>query len=162
MKALTTILFIFLLLGCGNGSAETKKLQARIDSLEKELATGYKPGLGEFMSGIQVHHAKLWFAGINQNWPLAGFEIHEIEEALEDIREFCKDRPESKSVEMIRPAIDSVASSILQKNLVLFKNGYTFLTATCNNCHQATEHGFNVVTIPSTTPVANQDFKPVK
>ena len=152
----------FLLATCGQKVGETNKLEAKIDSLEKELAAGYKPGLGEFMSGIQVHHAKLWFAGLNNNWPLAEFEIQEIREAMEDIQAFCTDRPESRSVEMIRPAIDSVSNSIAQKNPGLFKSSYTLLTATCNNCHQATEHAFNVVTIPSTPPVTNQDFKPAK
>jgi len=49
----------------------------------------YKPGFGEFMGGIQVHHEKLWFAGTNQNWKLAGFEIHEIKESMDDIRKYC-------------------------------------------------------------------------
>ena len=35
------------------------------------------PGFEEFMSNIQAHHAKLWFAGQNHNWKLADFEIHE-------------------------------------------------------------------------------------
>ena len=94
------------------------------------------------MSGIQMHHAKLWFAGQNENWPLADFEIHEILEALEDIQKFCVDRPESKSIGMINPAIDSISYAIQQKNLQLFKNSFTLLTNTCNNCHKATEHGF--------------------
>ena len=161
MKTLTTILFSILLFACGHESGENK-LQAKIDSLEKKMTNSYKPGLGEFMSAIQVHHAKLWFAGLNQNWPLADFEIHEIEESLEEIQKFCNDRPEVKSVGMISSAIDSVTNSIGQKDPGLFKTSYTLLTATCNNCHQATEHGFNVVIIPSTTPLGNQDFKPVK
>ena len=37
------------------------------------------------MSGIQVHHEKLWFAGTAKNWRLADFEIHEIMEAVDDI-----------------------------------------------------------------------------
>ena len=160
MKPLLFILTLCLLAACVEKTSDTKQLQARIDSLEKDIATTYKPGLGEFMSGIQVHHAKLWFAGLHENWPLAEFEIHEITEAVEDIQKFCMDRPEVKSVEMIRPAIDSVSRAITQKSPVLFRNSFTLLTTTCNNCHQATEHAFNVVTIPSAEPVSNQDFKP--
>ena len=111
------------------------------------------------MTGIQLHHAKLWFAGQNQNWPLADFEIHEIKESLDDIDEFCKDRPEVKSIGMLRPAIDSVTNSIQQKNLQLFEQSFSFLTTTCNNCHKATDHGFNVVIIPTSPPVSNQDFR---
>jgi hypothetical protein len=157
----STILFTVLLIGCGQKSGDTKA-DTRIDSLEKALATTYKPGLGEFMSSIQVHHAKLWFAGLNQNWPLAEFEMQEIEESLEDIQQFCKDRTEIRSIGMISSAIDSVTYSIGQKDPGLFKTSYVLLTAACNNCHQATEHGFNVVTIPSGVPVTNQDFRSLK
>ena len=44
----------------------------------------YAPGLGEFMTAIQLRHAKLWFAGRAKNWDLAGYEIDEIKEGLED------------------------------------------------------------------------------
>lgn len=137
-------------------------MQSKIDSLEKQIANSYKPGFGEFMSGIQVHHAKLWFAGQNQNWPLADFEIHEIEEALDDIKNYCKDREETKSITMINDPIDSLIHSIQQKDANSFKSNFIFLTKTCNNCHLETKHEFNVVTIPTSPPVVNQDFKPVR
>ena len=147
------------LVACNPQSQQASQTQSKIDSLQSQLDKAYKPGLGEFMTGIQLHHAKLWFAGQNQNWPLADFEIHEIQESLDDIDEFCKDRPEVKSIGMLRPAIDSVTNSIQQKNFQLFGKSFSLLTTTCNNCHKATDHGFNVVTIPTSPPVSNQDFK---
>jgi hypothetical protein len=63
---------------------------------------------------------------------------------------------------MITAPIDSVINSIQQKNPQLFKSGFVLLTNTCNTCHKATEHGFNVIIIPTNPPVTNQDFKPVK
>ena len=119
----------------------------------------YRPGFGEFMSSIQMHHAKLWFAGSAGNWKLADFEIHEIQETLDDIQQYNVDRPESKKIIMINPAMDSIAEAIKQHNESLFKKGYILLTSTCNNCHKATAHEFNVITIPSTPPVSNQSFK---
>src|SRR5262249_8005861 len=44
----------------------------------------YEPGLGEFMTATQLRHAKLWFAGKQNNWDLAAYEIDEIKEGLED------------------------------------------------------------------------------
>jgi len=153
------ILTVLLLVACNQKPTQSSETQSKIDSLQSQLDKAYKPGLGEFMTGIQLHHAKLWFAGQNQNWPLADFEIHEIQESLDDIDEFCKDRPEVKSIGMLRPTIDSVTNSIQQKNLQLFEKSFSLLTTTCNNCHKATDHGFNVVTIPTSPPVSNQDFK---
>lgn len=163
--ALVTCKFLVLLpilsmfIACTEQTQKVQQMQSRIDSLEKQLNKTYKPGLGEFMTGIQLHHAKLWFAGQNQNWPLANFEIHEIGESLDDINEFCKDRPEVKSIGMLKSPIDSVTEAVLQKNPQLFKTSFSLLTTTCNNCHKATDHGFNVVTIPTNPPVSNQDFR---
>jgi len=162
MKWILYIATAVIAFSCNNQNDKEQKMQATIDSLQTQLNGTYKPGFGEFMSGIQTHHAKLWFAGINQNWALADFEVKEIEESLEDLRKFCSDRPETKSIGMINPAIDSVTDAIQQKNLQLFKNSFILLTNTCNNCHKTTDHGFNVVTIPVNLPVANQDFKPTK
>src|SRR5690349_3742057 len=116
MKRLLTISMLFILVNCKPKKDETKELQAKVNYLENELSQTYKPGFGEFMSGIQVHHAKLWFAGVNQNWPLADFEIQEIKESLEDIQKFCVDRPEANSISMITPAIDSISNAIAIKD----------------------------------------------
>ena len=162
MRNLTYIIIVSLTFSCTSQNDKVQKMQATIDSLQKQLAETYKPGFGAFMSGIQTHHAKLWFAGQNQNWALADFEVHEIQEALEDLQKFCIDRPEVKKIAMIYPAIDSVSISLQQKNPQLFKSSFVLLTNTCNSCHKATQHGFNVVTIPSSPPVVNQDFRPYK
>jgi hypothetical protein len=162
MKIFIPIIIACLFTACNNKADNTKELQGQIDSLQGELNNAYKPGLGEFMSGIQVHHAKLWFAGQNQNWPLADFEINEIKESLDDIQKYCSDRSEVKSIGMINNPIDSVSIAIQQKNLSAFKGSFVLLTNTCNSCHHATEHKFNVVTIPTNLPVVNQEFKPMQ
>ena len=159
-KSLLLISLPVIFAACNQQAGNTNQLEAQIDTLKKQLAETYKPGFGEFMSSIQVHHAKLWFAGINENWRLAAFEVHEMEEALEDLQKFCTDRPEIKEVSMIRSPMDSVNDAIKNKELVAFKSSYTLLTNTCNNCHLETKHEFNIVTIPTTPPSSNQSFKP--
>src|SRR6185369_12185424 len=103
----------------------------QIDSLQSQIDNAYKPGLGEFMSSIQVHHEKLWFAGTAQNWQLADFEIHEIMEAVDDIKTYTSDRPETKSIDMLQPAIDSLNKAIGEKNVAVFRQSFIFLTNTC-------------------------------
>jgi hypothetical protein len=160
MKQILLIILTFQLLACNQQADNTKVLQNRVDSLEQKIAGTYKPGFGEFMSGIQAHHSKLWFAGQNKNWKLAGFEVHEIMEAVEDIQKFQTERKESQMIGMINPPLDSINNAIQQKNSALFKTSYTLLTNTCNNCHRASAFEFNVVKIPDRQPFSNQDFKP--
>ncbi len=132
-------------------------LNKMVQQLKKER---YKPGLGEFMGGIQMLHAKLWYAGINQNWKLANFEMDEIKETMGFIREFETDRPETKNITMLSPALDSLNLAIESKNLAAFRMGFTKLTSSCNSCHRISNFEFNKITIPSAVPVVNQDFKP--
>lgn len=148
-----------VLFSCNHSATNKLALQQRIDSLDYKLAHTYKPGFGEFMTGVQTHHAKLWFAGQNQNWELAGFEINEIKESINGIREYCTDRYETGSIGIIDPAMDSISSAIQHKSLSQFKSSYVLLTNTCNECHRATSHAFNVIKIPDTPPFSNQDFK---
>ena len=158
MRILLVSLFSICLFAC-NQQTDTQVLQNRIDSLEQKLADTYKPGFGEFMSSIQTHHSKLWFAGQNENWKLADFEVHEIMEAIEDIQKFQTERKESQMIGMINPALDSIYNAIKQQNPSLFISSYILLTNTCNNCHRAANFEFNVVKIPDSQPFSNQDFK---
>jgi hypothetical protein len=159
LKYILLFTLAVLISACKNQEDKTKVLLTRIDSLEKQIREGYKPGFGEFMSGVQVHHAKLWFAGQNQNWKLADFEINEMIEALSGIKKFCADRAETKNIDMIDPPIDSINLAIKQKSTSRFKNSYFLLTNTCNRCHQITSHEFNVIKIPESPPFNNQDYK---
>ena len=159
MKPVFIIILALSFFSCNRQKDNTQILQKRIDSLESKLNDTYKPGFGEFMSSIQVHHNKLWFAGINQNWKLADFEINEIKESLSDIKKYCIDRPETNSIGMIEQPLQNISNAIQQNNISEFKNSYTILTTTCNSCHQATQHEFNVITIPTEPPYSNQSFK---
>jgi len=153
------VTFCLLAISCKQPANSNAALLSRIDSLEKKVAATYKPGFGEFMSSIQVHHAKLWFAGKNKNWELADFEMHEIAETLDAIKEYQTEREESKKVDMLKPSLDAVKDAIDKKDSSLFNSSYLLLTNTCNNCHKAVNFGFNVVKIPETAPYSNQAFK---
>ncbi|BDU26314.1 lipoprotein [Flavobacterium sp. GSB-24] len=158
-KYITLILLLLIVTSCNHQQDKTKILQTQIDSLEIKLSKTYKPGFGEFMGNIQIHHAKLWFAGENQNWKLADFEMNEIKENLEGIRKYCSDRTETKSIGMINLSMDSLSNSILKKNKQMFERNYTNLTNSCNSCHQATNHEYNVIVVPKNPPFSNQDFQ---
>jgi hypothetical protein len=163
MRYLLPVFFIFCLLACNQQRDEEKiVLQNQIDSLRIRLDSANIRGLGEFMLSIQMHHAKLWFAGKNGNWDLAKFELEEIQESITDIQKYCTDRPEISSLPMIVPPLDSIRAAITGKNISSFKSSFNLLTNTCNNCHKVSKFAFNVIKIPDTPPVTNQVFEPTK
>jgi hypothetical protein len=160
MRIIFITLFTFSFLGCNQPTHDgSQDLQNQIDSLRNKIAHTYSPGVGDFMSSIQMHHAKLWFAGKNENWDLANFEIEEIQESLDDIQQYCADSPSIKPLPMLFPPLDSVKRAISEKNISMFKTSFNLLTNTCNNCHKASNHAFNVIRIPDTAPVTNQVFE---
>jgi hypothetical protein len=156
MNKIFIIILITVLFSSCNNDSEISRLKEQIDSLKQN---SYTPGFGELMSNIQVHHAKLWFAGINENWQLADFEIHEIKENLESIQKYQTKRKESQMVIMLYPVLDSINISVQQKNPNLFKTAFTSLTNTCNSCHTLVGYNFNDVKIPDSPPFSNQVYK---
>jgi hypothetical protein len=151
------IISAFVLISCNNN--KTENMQKDIDSLKSETQNSYKPGLGEFMLTAQIHHAKLWFAGINENWPLASFEIGEIKETFNNAVKYLPERIETKDIPMIYPALDGIQASINKKDLKKFTDDFKVLTETCNDCHKAVHFQFNVIKVPTSEPVSNQEFK---
>lgn len=156
------VILIFLCASCSQHTPVNPGSTSNTDSITAHLNTlmeKYAPGLGEIMGGIQTHHSKLWFAGVNSNWKLCEYEIDEIKERFVQAAEIETGRPEVKMIPMIYPAIDSVASAIKQKNRQAFTTGFQLLTNSCNSCHTANHFEFNVITTPTAPPVSNQDFK---
>lgn len=127
-------------------------------------ASGYVPGLGEFMSATQMRHSKLWFAGQAQNWALAAYEIDEIKEGFDDIIKYHPIHEGTPiPIKEILPKLTAgplarLQSAVAAKKPAEFVAAFKLLTAACNDCHQAENHGFNVITLPTTNPYTNQDF----
>jgi hypothetical protein len=158
MRCYFLYVLCLILLACQQKKDHIEVLEKQIDSLSKRIDSIYSPGLGEFMVSIQLHHGKLWFAGKSENWELANFELGEIRETLIDIQHYNRDRPEIKDLPMIFSPLDSIKSAIGVRDLAAFNRSYISLTNSCNNCHQATKHGFNKIKIPKKPPVTDQVF----
>ena len=46
----------------------------------------YRPGLGDLMSmTVQPRHIRIALAGREANWPLAKYELHQLQEALDRV-----------------------------------------------------------------------------
>ncbi len=163
LTVLATVLLIYavLIISCANKPHVPREPNTEIDSLKAEIEfikEHYKPGLGEIMNTIQLHHAKLWYAGIHENWDLASFEIDELTEMFDVAQKIETDRPEIKDIPMIRNPVENLRSDIDAHNEEAFKSEFRLLTQTCNNCHQKNHFGFNKIIIPTSPPVTNQEF----
>ena len=80
-----------MLAACGSSSSsdsdsDSSNKASRDDAIFERLPHRfYEPGMGDLMNTLQLRHAKLWHAGQAENWQLAAFELHEIEETFEQV-----------------------------------------------------------------------------
>jgi hypothetical protein len=125
------------------------------------------PGLSDIMIATQVRHAKLWFAGQAENWPLAAYELHELEEGFELVVEYHpthEDSPVSLAETLpplMKQPMAALHSAITNKDAGEFVPAFDLLTKSCNACHVATNYEFNVIIRPTGNWFVNQDFSPI-
>jgi hypothetical protein len=133
---------------------------------EEESTPGYVPGLGEIMTLNQMRHAKLWLAGQQGNWPLAEYELDELEEGFQDVVKYHPTHEGSPlPIKDLVPRLTTgplaeIRSAVEEENSEAFTKAFDDLTAACNSCHQTTNFGFNVVTRPTGNSFTNQNFAP--
>ncbi len=117
------------------------------------------PGLGEIMSLQQMRHIKLWFAGNAANWPLADYEIGELGEGFSDVRKLLGDDIVDQHV---GSPIAALQKAIDGKDRKAFIAAFDNLSAGCNACHHALDHGFIAIQRPAMLPYSDQNFVPQK
>ena len=129
-----------------------------------DLPKVYMPGLGEFMQVIQLHHAKLWLAAKARNWALAEYQLSEMKEVLDEVRELVpnyKNVPVGQMVDAIATGpIAEMEKAVEEKKFSKFAATYDKLTEACNSCHMAASRGFIKIRRPAHSTFDNQDFRP--
>jgi hypothetical protein len=115
--------------------------------------------LDDIMEAAQARHAKLWFAGRQRNWDLAGFELAQLKARLIDAATLYPGLPVTDFTTMAKP-VEAIAGAIAARDGAGFARGFAEMTAGCNACHRTMERGFIAMKVPDTTPFGNQSFAP--
>ena len=117
------------------------------------------PGLGEIMTLQQLRHIKLWFAGRAGNWPLADYELGELNEGFEDIAKLLGGDTVDK---MVGTPMKTLQKAVGERHRAAFFTAYDSLSAGCNNCHRTLDHAFIAIQRPTALPYTDQKFTPPK
>jgi hypothetical protein len=132
-------------------------LQLTVDSLKAQI-----PGLGEYMTTIQLHTAKLWFAAEASNWKLAKYELDELAETME-AAELLHARRNNIDISLflrgVRIAqVPLLEQSLERKSVPAFRDAYRQTLVACNACHRPAGYDFIRIVTPSREPVTNQEW----
>jgi len=127
----------------------------------------YRPGLGDLMTmTVQPRHIKVGLGLQEKNWPLAAYELHELEESFERVARYWPQWRKKPIAEMMTSVTKDPMSVLEQaiKTAETSKASSAFeqLTEACNTCHQSVEVGVIVIKIPESSSFPNQDFRPAK
>ena len=98
----------------------------------------------------QERHIKLWFAGQAGNWPLADYEIGELNDGFEM-------SASSSAAILVKQHVGGPLAALQKavdgKNAPL-PAAFDKLSAGCNACHHTLDHGFIVIQRPTCCPTA--------
>lgn len=149
------------------GACQSETDPVSRDELEQvaaDLEARFSPGLHTLMGEVGRRHATLWFAGEAENWALADYMLHELEELVDEIETL---HPEYDGVpvadllgEMTHPALQTLEGSVDQADPAAFEAAFGELTAACNGCHIAADRAAIRVRRPTSPPITNLDFDP--
>jgi len=140
-------------------------LQESLKRVEADLVTvkDLAPGLGEYMTTIQLHAGKLWFAAKAANWELALYELHEMEETMEAVKKLNAEKNGVKISgvmdAVLRTQITQLEQTIKRKNPGEFHKAYDETLNACNGCHTESGHKFIQIIRPAVPPVTNQRWE---
>ncbi len=135
-----------------------KDVQQQLDQLKQQA-----PGLGEYMSTIQLHAAKLWFAVGASNWDLALYELDEMSETMDGARAlhvFKNGLDISGVLQSVQETqIPLMRRAIVSKTSSTFTSAYGETLDACNGCHRSSGYGFISIIPPTAPPVTNQRWE---
>lgn len=125
---------------------------------------GLRPGLHAMMTELQLRHANLWFAGDAENWPLAGHQVHELEELLEKTAEYHPDYRGVRVGELLEAmtgtSVAALNAAVDARDAAAFRAAFDDLTERCNACHTVAERGYLVIQRPRVPPLDNLRYTP--
>ena len=140
---------------------ETHQVSSPSQKTEGHHSDGEEVELVKLMGDLQLYSHKLGLSIQANNPELTHFYHHEMEETAETIH---KAVPEYDGFpigqltgSMAIPQLETLEKAIEGKKWPEINAAYDQLLNSCNACHQATDHGYIVITKPSNNPF-NQKF----
>lgn len=138
-----------LLFGCDSSSEPSGKdgwlkgnPQAKFETLSKHLR-----GMDMAMVEIGYRYVELFWAGQDQNWEYAAYQVEKIRTSLENGLERRPKRAKSAET-FLTIVLPLVKESVEKRDPVLFQERFVSLTSTCNACHEMEQMKFIPVAPP--------------
>jgi hypothetical protein len=142
------------------GLAASRSIAAGPEAAPPSQATEYLPSISDLMiATIQPRHQRLWRAGQDGNWEFAAYELGNLHGAFERLGHAHAVTQSISLPEMISSVTEQpfkeLKSAVQSKDATAFNKAYADLTAACNSCHQALDHGVVEIVVPDRTSASD-------
>jgi hypothetical protein len=150
MKALTTLcaIILFSFLSCNKETAiqgewitgtEVEKLK----KIEKQFR-----GFDNAMVETGYRYQELYWAGQDQNWEYANYQLEKIKLAIENGLERRPKRAKSAEY-FLNHSLPEIKKTIHNEDLTTFNKEFQTMTTNCNNCHAMEKMSYFTVKKPT-------------
>ena len=139
MKWLISITALLLLCSCGNNQEQNAQGQWIKGKEQEKLETVENQFMGFDMAMVETgyRYQELYWAGQDENWEYADYQIEKIRKAIENGLERRPKR--AKSAEhFLTVALPEMEKALEKRDTVVFNKNFQMLTNSCISCH-ATE-----------------------
>ena len=150
MKSICVIvLFLLVLLSCDSNKNEAQgnwikgSPQQQIQAIERQFR-----GFDNAMFETGYRYQELYWAGQDENWEYAGYQLEKIETA---IRNGLERRPKrtASAQHFLTRVLPEMKEAVESKDSAIFTEDFTNMTINCNNCHAMEKVPFFTVKIPT-------------
>ena len=145
------LLLAIMIGACQTQTGQQEKFETRWmgETLQEilEKIEGQFGGFSGTMVEVTYRYKELYWAGQDENWEYALYQIEHIEEALE--QGFMR-RPEreASAQQFVNQSLPEIEGFAKEGDKEAFLVSFTELAAACNTCHNMEEVEFMVVDIP--------------
>jgi hypothetical protein len=156
MKNFATILVILTISACQSESQSpaqgdwiTGTPQNQIETIEKQFR-----GFDMAMVETGYRYQELYWAGQDQNWEHANYQLKKIKKAITNGLERRPKRA-SSATNFLNVTLLEMEKAIQTQDTTMFKTNFQQLTISCNNCHKMEKLAFFSVKEPvvRTSPI---------
>jgi len=152
MKFVLIIFSAFVFVACNqqgnNGNAQgewiTGSAQEQLNTIEKQFR-----GFDLAMVETGYRYRELYWAGQDENWEYADYQLEKIKVAIENGFERRPLRAQSAE-HFMQEILPGMKRALEKRDSASFNQGFQILTANCNSCHALEDVSFFNVQIPET------------
>jgi len=158
-------------LGLAAFGQEPKPQVDELAALKTEVARlkGIVPDQAHAMADVGAHYTNLWFAGQNENWPLAQFCLDETKSHLRWAVRIIPKRKDAEGREIdlqgILTALEGTMlkdldAAIKEKDRAKFEASYKLQLEGCMACHKASNKPYLRLHLPEKADAGILEFRP--